>query len=317
MNFKRESPTFKGDSRTNSGDYSATINWGDGVVSQGSIQGSGSDYSIIGTHVYATVSGSATAMNTYPVKVTISRNSSIVAPVAVDVKAIVNPPPFQGGLSPQSDSGAVGDGITNSNQPVFSGSTFPFALVQVYVQRDGRLTPVPYGRTVARSDGGWTVHPLGPFSDGFYKVSAVVTPTSGSPVQTVELKPLTIDTVGPIAVGSTYDRSTRTVTITFRDALGGLDLSSLRNARNFRFNARSGPAIVSATVAPEDPKTAIAVLDARSSPSARSIRVIASGIVDEAGNSLGADYIARLGRTPIARGAHPGFVARRMRFPFR
>jgi len=116
-------------------DFVATIDWGDmSAPSSGTIQlVSPGQYNVLGSHTYATPSGGAPS-SSYPVNVTVVQAfGGGTTPTTIKSQAVVQTQPFTGRLDPLSDTGeSNSDGITNINQPTFSGTAQPYSLIQIY-----------------------------------------------------------------------------------------------------------------------------------------------------------------------------------------
>ena len=91
------------------GNFTATINWGDGASTAGAIGGSAGSFTVTGTHAYAS-SGS------FPITVTITRTSNTQnTGTATDVASIIAPPSpvVTGSPSVNGDSNAAFSGSVN------------------------------------------------------------------------------------------------------------------------------------------------------------------------------------------------------------
>ena len=162
------------------GDFVALINWGDGHTSSGSIQGGTGVFTVSGTNTYA-------LGGTYTTTVTVVGTGTAPGATTMGAASISNPSEststfsFSGSLAPVVGNGPhAATGFTNTNQPTFSGTATPFSIVQIYARPYGVDTEEPLGETVTNSNGQWSLT-AGPLLPGRYNVSAVVTPSSGSP----------------------------------------------------------------------------------------------------------------------------------------
>ncbi len=110
---------------------------------------------------------------------------------AFDVTIDTTAPAAPAILGFSSDSGVVGDAITNDNTPTFTGAAEPDSSVTVF------LNGVSYGNTSASSDGSWTftAAPL----DGTYNITATAQDAAGNTGPVSAPFTLTIDTVAPAA----------------------------------------------------------------------------------------------------------------------
>ena len=86
---------------------------------------------------------------------------------------VIDPPAAPTIASFSTDSGVVGDGITNDNTPTLTGTAPANSTVQVY---DGSTL---LGTTTANSSGAWT-YTTGQLSNGTHQVTATATTSSGS-----------------------------------------------------------------------------------------------------------------------------------------
>ena len=163
------------------------INWGDGQTSPGVVSSTGSagTFAVTGTHTYLTA-GIAT---TYPVTVTIVDPSGQMA--TANSTAIVGNPgaaTLTGGLTNLITNGPhSAAGFTNTNRPTFSGTTSPFAIVQLYARHFNVDAELPLGEAVANGSGQWTLT-TGPLAVGTYIVTATVTLPGSYPSGAFTLK---------------------------------------------------------------------------------------------------------------------------------
>jgi hypothetical protein len=95
------------------------------------------------------------------------------------------------GLDPSSDSGTVGDGITNDKTPTISGRSEPGAGIQVTMPGGEVLL------TVASADGHWAVRPNRDLPDGPCTIAVTATDRFGQVIDTSV--PLRIDSTIPNA----------------------------------------------------------------------------------------------------------------------
>ncbi|AMV37293.1 Ig-like domain-containing protein [Planctomyces sp. SH-PL62] len=213
-------------------DFTATIDWGDGTAQTNGVvqEVEGGSFEVKDTHTYA-VAGE------FPVRVTIEdgiRKQTVVSLATAGVGRLVAP--LTGGLAPSSDSGVSGsDGVTNVSRPTFLGSSTPWAVVQLYAVRasswptETRLL----GQAIAGGDGTWSLTSAF-LPDGVYSVTAVQTPSKGSPSQPVVLvDSLTIDTIGPRVHGLAFNPKNGTITTVISDVGAGLDESSAQDPTNY------------------------------------------------------------------------------------
>ncbi len=93
-------------------------------------------------------------------------------------------------LAPSSDSGVVGDGITNVTEPTITGTAVPGANVQVRI--DGTLV----GTALVSAKGLWSFTPSTPLSSAKHTITATAVNASGATSAPSSLV-LVIDTVSP------------------------------------------------------------------------------------------------------------------------
>ena len=311
------------------GGTTAVIDWGDGHSTIGTVTGpdASGQFSVIGTYDYpsaqypanANGAASSTAVASFPVNVTITDAGGLSA-VAKSTALVANSGPsfgFSGGLAPSSDTGPLHQGTyTNTNRPSFAGTTTPFALVQLFARPAGIDANIPLGQTIAGPAGQWNLT-VGPLLDGYYTVSAVVTPSEGYPsIPTTPLAnggALVVDTAPPRVVGVTLLGRTNQVLVTFQDDLSGLNLDSLRTPTNYAFLGPHSIPITPVAIAPRF--TGILPTDAQSvvltstlNPRLRGkltvLQIINAGITDLAGNTLKEGFPGRR-FGPIVGRAHP------------
>lgn len=245
----------------------ATIVWGDGTYSAGTIQaipGVPSAYQIIGTHTYAEA-------GVYTPRIFMDGAGTAVATVAgvpitfqVDgsTGTTATAPALYGRLAASSDSGVSdSDGITNVVLPTFQGaSAIAGAWIDLYAITTGAGgTIVRLGSIASDSTGAWAITSTVPLADGTYTIRAVSTSTStwanGSYTFTT---PLVIDTVGPRIWSLTAAPLSSRVSIGVRDYGGqansgtGVDLARANEAASYAFATSNGAArpIASILVSP-------------------------------------------------------------------
>ena len=240
---------YDSDSTASAGSFTASISWGDGNVSSGTVTKSTSNPALFvasGANLYTTPGD-------YPVIIQVQDQTG--HSTTINSTAVVNSNQvyrFTGGLAPIPGNGpSAASGYTNTNRPTFSGTAPPFATIELYARPNAYDVNNPLGIAIASASGQWTLA-TGPLADGIYSVTAVVTPASGYPVP---MQPLAnngrvvIDTVAPTIVGFANSAAGQ-VTVYFRDDLSGMNFTSLSNASNYAFAGprRSGFPPTSATV---------------------------------------------------------------------
>jgi len=208
-------------------DFIATIDWGDGSPpTLGRVDPAPEGgFQVVGSHVYASA-------GIFTPKVTVVEGAggvfgSAMTTVTAAPAAPTIPLTFR--LDASSDSGVSNsDQITNVSRPVFTGTASAYSIVQVYAARNGsQPTETRHlGQAIAGGDGAWSLWSTF-LPDGWYTVTAIETPTGGSPSIPLALPgPLVIDTVGPRVAGLAFDGRTNHVTVVLSDVGAGLDPAS-------------------------------------------------------------------------------------------
>jgi hypothetical protein len=290
------------------GGYSASIAWGDGQSSLGTVTANTQgNFSVIGTHVYGTPS------NGKSVLVTITRVANGQT-VMVTSSAIVTTASFtlSGQLNPLSDTGVSNtDGITAINQPTFNGTAMPYAIVELFGRRSDQAQPVPLGQAIADANGAWNVT-VGALPDGPYTFSVTQTPPTGLPTTMVALSPTSviIDTIPPFVVAAHSDQGLGLFTVVLRDLITGLDTASLTNPANYallgphgtRFHPSTVTVVPNAIVRATDPITVALQFGEARKIHARTIAL--GGIRDLAGNRLPREYVTTTPASASSSGTH-------------
>ena len=263
--------TFTADALAQPSDFVATINWGDGTPnSQGQVDEPNGDgrFRVFGSHTYA----NPTPSTPYSISVVVTQKT-VGGSTTIMSQAFVTAPGFVGGLDPLSDTGSSNaDGITRINTPTLLGTATPYSLVQVYARGPGGGDQVPLGQTVANANGAWRLVVVSPLPDGRYTLSAVVTPTVGSPITDQAFATdLVIDTVGPRVQSVRYNPRTGGVTVIFEDDRSGLNLASLMSPLNYNLVGHPGRAIANDSPALVGRRSCRRTLRKSSSSSTRSI----------------------------------------------
>jgi large repetitive protein len=219
-------------------DYQATIVWGDGHTSTGTIGGGPANngfFTVTGTNTYA-------AAGSYVFTVTIVDNGGSTVTTSPSTISVGNIPALLTGyLDPASLSGpsrAEGLNITNVTRPTFEGMAAPFAIVQLFAQQ-GNSDPtmnLSLGQTIAGPDGFWSLtSPT--LSDGAYTISASMISQAGFPTAPVLIvspdNPLIIDTIAPRVTGLAFNPHTGVITVVISGAWSGPYLPSLLDPNNY------------------------------------------------------------------------------------
>ena len=206
------------------GAFVASINWGDGHVSTGSISYvAGTGFTVTGSNTYATA-------GTFPVAVTLTRLSGDATTVIQGTATVYQ---FAGSLAPVDLTGpSKTPGVTDQNRPSFVGTTEPNAIVRLFARSADLGTTTALGETIAGGDGVWQFTSL-PLADGSYSILGVAIPTTGSPYPAASLTTVQVDTVAPRVVSAVYQPETGMVTVTIRDDRSGLDPLGLSSKSAF------------------------------------------------------------------------------------
>jgi streptogramin lyase len=220
------------------GDYSATIDYGDGSpTSVGTLMPvANGGFTVDGpTHVYQ-------APGDYHVNILIgTAGQPNLATFSTTITVTEPPIAINGMLNPTSDTGTSNsDGITKDVTPNFLGATAPDATVRLYTipAANPSATPTLIGLGVANSISGAYSITSSPLADGTYDVEAIATSEFGTQTGTVFLEsgmhPLVIDTAGPKITGFAVSNTVKgQFQVTFQDNLSGLDVYDLVNGANY------------------------------------------------------------------------------------
>ncbi len=161
-------------------DFTALVDWGNGQTTQGSISETNGTFAINGTMTY-------TVPGTYTITVTIADQQGNTFSVASTANVVNGSSSgtslfsFTGTLANVIGNGPhAASGFTNTNRPTFSGTSTPFAIVQLYGRHFNADTEVPLGQAVATSSGQWTFT-SGPLAVGTWIITATATPPGGYP----------------------------------------------------------------------------------------------------------------------------------------
>ena len=200
-----------------------------------------------------------------------------------------------GAVAGDPNTAAQVAGFTNDPSPGFSGTAPPGYIVTVSAESVGGIAKTKIGSAVAAANGIWDFG-SSPLVDGHYLIIASATDPAGTTTQGRDLGPLTVDTAGPRVVGEVYDPQAKTVSVTLRDDLSGLDLSSVASVAPMGSTRKSGgPRPLFTTVSlpatparPDDPETVVYRLN-RGQFDAKMRATLIAGLLhvtDEAGNHL-------------------------------
>src|SRR5271157_2947538 len=169
---------FDSDTTATASNFTASINWGDGNVSPGTVTQSSTNPSLFlvsGTNVYA-------SQGTYTITISVKdqggNSTTIKSTALVNTNQVYG---FTGGLANLIVNGPLAaNGYTNTNRPTFSGTSAPFAIVQLYARYLNADAELPLGEAVASANGQWTLT-TGPLATGIIVVTAAVTVPGGYP----------------------------------------------------------------------------------------------------------------------------------------
>jgi hypothetical protein len=302
-----------------------SIDWGNGTVSAGTVTGPDANgvFTVMGAIYYLTTS----TTGSYPVTVTVTDASGATgtAMSTAEMNMPMATPTLSGGLDTAGENGPnAALGYSNTNRPTFSGTTSPFALVQLYAKRTDVDATLSLGQTVAGSNGSWSLG-VGPLSQGIFAITAVVTAAGGSPTGPIPVVPAAtvvappagsqpigpmpggpsvggstglyvIDTTPPAVVGVSADGPGK-ILVKFQDALSGMDLMSLGQTVNYTFAGSNGSSFhpTSASVLPgaglpTDVESVVLKIPGGPKAMPKTLRITAAGIIDNAGNPLANNY---------------------------
>jgi hypothetical protein len=286
--------------QTTPANYQATIAWGDGHSTSGTITANGrGGFDVSGTNVYQ-------AMSTAPkITVTILRIADGLAVTASSTAIIAQQTnALTGQLAPASNTGAASIApITAINQPTIVGTATPFAIVNVFARRSDQAQPVALGQAVTDVNGLWQVT-IGPLPDGSYALTASETPPAGQATPMVALTPgsrLTIDTQPPAVLSAHYSPQPSRITVVLKDSFTGLALASVTNPVNYALlgagQPRLHPSAVtmepSASVRASNPVTVTLQFAGLSVPRSRfgRLRLALGKLTDLAGNPVSSQFV--------------------------
>lgn len=273
------------------GELSATINWGDGTTSAGSlIPGPGGGFVLLGDHLYV-------QSGNYPIVATVTSVGGSTTQINTTATVEVNVFTVRGGLEPASDNGAsTSDGVTSDRSPTFTGTAAPGSTVRLTAQGPLGANVVIGTTTADPATGDWSLTATG-LADGAYQVVASATNTAGRPNSpSIVLNPgapVVVDTTGPFVRDAFLDARRGQLRILFGDAGAGLSPESLGSAANFGLSNLNGAPIAVTRVelmAPNADGSQTAVVTLANGRALRRggyvITVNGNGISDRAGNGL-------------------------------
>lgn len=216
--------------------FVASISWGDGSTSTGTVGGSNGSYTVTGTHFFGKANSSQ------PVNVTITHvvNGTSYASASTNGSAHVLLP-VSGFLSHASDNGVShNDGITSITTPVFLGRAEPGSLVKVYAAPSSNTSArTVVGQTVADKFGNWSVT-ISPLGDGSYVMTtSMFDPLTNLSAQSRRLAtgdfggPLVIATTGPTVSSVTLNPALSQLRVVFQAGPALMNYPGLVNKANY------------------------------------------------------------------------------------
>jgi photosystem II stability/assembly factor-like uncharacterized protein len=278
---------------TTAADFSATIAWGDGTSSTGTVVAASSPgtYQVTGGHTFG-------SPGSFPVSITVtsSGGSTGTGPGTANVADRLLP--LTGSLEPGSDTGRAGDWITANSSPTFQGTAEGGANVTVYVQPAGQSVRVPVGQGTANAFGVWRVT-IGPLVEGSYHVFAQATDSARRPSSLLtplnaptSTGALVIATSGPRVTSLVLDPKSDTFRITYQSGSpAALDPAALLNPANYSLALPTGKGskvfgLISLTLDPTSPGTVLATFGAGRMRGSYILTLSGAGVTDLAGNPL-------------------------------
>ena len=206
-----------------------------------------------------------------------------------------------GALAPASDSGVLGDNITNTHTPALTGKAPAGAAVKVTVNG------VDY-TTTAAADGTYTIPQVNNLPDGTYTPVITVTPVGSAAGTPTNGTPFTIDTVPPSIVVSTSAAGqtltvgqTSQITFTTSEVVSDFttaDVSVTGGTLSNLVQSTTDPKVYTATFTPTSGSTtaaSISVASTKFSDAAGNFNTDgaeANNTVTQAVNTVGAPTIA-------------------------
>ncbi|MFO0961170.1 MAG: M36 family metallopeptidase, partial [Isosphaeraceae bacterium] len=234
------------DSFANAARFLATINWGDGTSSAGTVTGNAaSGYSVAApVHTYANPGN-------YTVSVAIAQTTGRVDSAANTAFVAVRVEPVTGSLAPGIDTGVVSTAaVSRTTTPTIVGKARANSTVELYAQLAGAPAPVLLGTTTADPSGNYTVKAATALAAGSYtltvdarnaqnQVVGQVTPILGS-------KPYIIDLTAPSVASTALQASRGRFVVRFADNVA-LNPTALLDAANYSVTSASSGAAIKVT----------------------------------------------------------------------
>jgi sugar lactone lactonase YvrE len=311
-----------GDLSPGRGDYSATIDWGDGSpTGTGTIVPDSFGASTVKgpSHIYA-------GPGLFRINVLIGTTGQPeLASFSTSAAIIETPISITGVLDPSSDSGVSDtDGITNVVTPTIIGTTAPGATVQLYAHLtiDPTGYPILIGQGLADASGHYSITTI-KLANGSYTLDALATGKGGSVSAIAQIEslahPLVIDTVVPKIVGFGVTNTLKGLfQVAYQDDRSGLVTPELVNGANYHVQRpvpKPTPGqrflVSSLSATPElSPTRPVIVTASVFNGHYLTIRdgqffftINAAGITDVAGNALDGEFY---GKFPTGDGHHGG-----------
>jgi hypothetical protein len=280
------------------GAFTATINWGDGQVTPGSVLAvGGGTFQVTGTnHQYAN-------SGTFPVTVTVTtvRGSNLVLNTTAQVLAPL--------------TGTTGNnGATSNPQPSFSGTAPAGATISLLLQSSSGASAS--GRTITDASGHWSLQVAPALPDGTYAATANLVSSTGVTLSSVNLGSVQIDTQGPAVAGIAFTPANGQLRVTFQDTGSGVNPAALANAGNYVLSLVSSRGLrnfgvvgpVQIVPGSGGQLTAIVTYNLGRKPSSGKyvLTLHANGLTDRAGNPLREAHFVQF---PPSNVANPDYVA--------
>jgi hypothetical protein len=157
-------------------------------------------------------------------------NTNAAATLSITFDSTAPAAPTITGLDPGSDSGTLGDGITNVTSPTIIGTAEAGSTVEIFA--DSGSGAVSLGTVVADGSGAWSFTPTTPLTDAVYAVTAVATDPAGNASSPSTGFLLLIDTTEPEPTITTTapdptNLSPIPFTVTFSESVSGFTVAGL------------------------------------------------------------------------------------------
>jgi hypothetical protein len=283
-----------GNPLADSTNFVASIDWGDGVTTAGTIspQG-GSKFLVNGTHTYGDSA-------TYVIHISVvDKGGSVATPASAAVVGDLIFP-LTGALNPATNTGAANGALATMNrQPNFTGTAEPGAIVHLFAQASGSSGAGVVGQAQADGSGNWSITTI-PLGDGAYSFSASATEPTGKPSSNLTaLYPnatnglVVIDTTPPHVANVSLNPSNGQFAITFQDAIDGMVAGEILNPANYSLSLPTGRtarnfSLASLALSATDPNTVIATFNTgrRMRAGGYVLTIESANVKDVAGNTL-------------------------------